>query len=203
MNEPLAGAPPSGRPVPIQTKAAKDLHFIRETMERASQFTAVPGWGGIGMGAVAVAAWSVSRLAPDEWWLLCWLGAAPLAITVGLAAMIRKARNLNVSLTGAAGRRFSLGLVPPLLAGAVLTGGLWTAGQTPLLPAVWLLLYGTGVVTGGVTSVRVVPVMGVCFMVLGALALVAPASLAQGLLVAGFGGLHGVFGVCILRRYGG
>ena len=191
-------------PTPIEAKAARDLRYIREAMERASEFTAVPGWGGIGMGTVALAASGISGLrASEDWWLLCWVAAAPVAVLVGVAAMLRKARRLNVSPVGAAGRRFSLGLAPPLVAGAGVTAGLWMAGQTALLPGVWLLLYGTGIVTGGVNSVRVVPVMGVCFMVLGMLALFAPLPVSRGLLVAGFGGLHLAFGWTILREYGG
>lgn len=188
---------------PLEAKAARDLQYIRQTMERASAFTAVPGWGGIGMGVVALVAFAASQLVSGPPWFLFWLVAAPVAIVVGSWTMARKARRLKVSLVGAPGRRFAFGLVPPLLVGAILSASLWSAAQTDLLPGTWLLLYGTGVLAGGMSSVSLVPIMGVCFMVLGVVALFVPLLVSHPLLVFGFGGLHIAFGVAIVRRHGG
>jgi hypothetical protein len=181
-----------------------NLRFIRQTMERATAFTAVPGWGGVGMGALALIAAGIAETRPTtDAWLATWLATSILALTRGGWTMARKARGAGTVVFSYSGRRFVLSYVPPLVVGALLTVVLVRTGQLAALPGTWLLLYGTGVVTGGAFSVRVVPLMGLCFMALGAVALFGPASWGNLLMAAGFGLLHIVFGVIIARRYGG
>jgi hypothetical protein len=135
-------------------------------------------------------------------WLAVWLSASVIAFVIGGWAMVMKARRAGTTVFSYSGRRFVLSYVPPLAVGALLTVVLVRAGLPSALPGTWLLLYGTGVVTGGAFSVRVVPIMGLCFMALGTVALLAPAW-SEWLLAAGFGGLHIIFGLIIARRYGG
>jgi hypothetical protein len=187
--------PPSPDAPALHDRAMDNLRFIRETMERAASFTAVSGWGQVVVGTVAMfaslAALAVTSLAA---WLGVWLGAAAVSLAVSLWALRRKS---------APARKCALGLAPPLISAALLTVVLLRAGAAELLPGVWLLLYGAGVVTGGASSVRVVPVMGVCFMALGAVALFCPLAWGNYFMAAGFGGLHIIFGIVIARRYGG
>jgi hypothetical protein len=191
-------------PVSLGGRAADDLRYIRQAMERSGAFTAVPGHGGVAMGIIGLAAAVTAAVQPTpERWLATWIAAAALALTIGAVAMRRKAARAGVPLTGAIGRRFALSLAAPLAAGAALTWGVAEAGTWSLMPPVWLLLYGTGVVTGGVLSVPIVPVVGLCFMALGALALVTPAAWADVWLGLGFGALHVGFGLYIARKHGG
>ncbi len=184
--------------------ALENLRFIRETMERSASFTGVPGWGGVAMGSTALAAALLASRQPTVGaWLTTWLMEAALAIVIGAWAVTVKARAANLPVLSGAARKFALSLSPPFLAGVLLTFALYRTGHTTLLPGLWLLLYGAGVVTGGAFSVPVVPVMGVCFMAAGALALFSPASWGNAFLAAGFGGLQIVFGIIIARRYGG
>jgi hypothetical protein len=191
-------------PVSLHTHAMDNLKFIRDTMERAGSFTAVPGWGGVAMGVSALIATLIaSRQSSQESWLTTWLIEGVFAIALGALAMMRKANRAQVPLLSAPARKFLLSFAPPLMVGALLTLVLYRAGLTGAIPGTWLLLYGTGVVTGGTFSVRIVPVMGLCFMLIGAVALFCPLSWGTAFLGAGFGGLHLIFGIIIARRYGG
>jgi len=191
-------------PIPIDDHARNNLRFIRETMERAGSFTAVPGWGGISIGITALgAAVIASRQSSPRAWLAAWLVEAAVAVLIGVWTMYTKARATGVSLATGPARRFAYSFAPPVFVAAALTTILFRAGELWLLPGIWLLLYGTAVVTGGAFSIRVVRLMGLCFMVLGAVALSCPASWGQELLAIGFGGFHILFGAVIARSYGG
>jgi hypothetical protein len=181
-----------------------DLSFIRRTMEHATAFTAVPGWGGVAMGATAlVAAALAGGSVTPSGRLVPWLVASVVALLIGGWAMAMKARRAGTTVFSYSGRRFVLSFLPPLAVGALLTAALARAGLHQALPGTWLLLYGTGIVTGGAFSIRVVPIMGICFVLLGVAALFGPPAWGNALMAAGFGGLHIVFGLLIARRYGG
>jgi len=200
--QPIRAAHPE--PVSLQSHAMDNLKFIRETMERAGSFTAVPGWGGVAMGLTALAsALLASRQSTSRAWLETWLIEGSLAIALGVLFMWRKASAAGLPLWSSPARKFVFSFVPPLIAGAALTIVLWQAGLQAVIPGVWLMLYGTGVITGGAFSVPVVPVMGACFLAAGALATFAPAAWGDFWLGLGFGGLHILFGFVIARRYGG
>ncbi|MGH9493836.1 MAG: hypothetical protein ACRD3B_02465 [Candidatus Sulfotelmatobacter sp.] len=183
---------------------ADDLRYIRDTMERSAAFTAVSGWGQVLLGLTAIAAAILSaRQVSSFAWLRIWLAEGLLAAAIGLLACTWKANRVGLPLFSGPARKVALGLAPPLVAGAFLTFLLFRAGLVSALPATWLLLYGAGIMTGGAFSVRIVPVMGVCFMLLGGLAVLGPPAWGNWFLGAGFGGLHILFGLLIARRHGG
>lgn len=196
--------PRAAKPVALDDRARDNLRFIRETMERAGSFTAVPGWGGIAIGVTALgAAVIASRQTSPLTWLLTWVGEAVVASAIAVWTTLSKARGAGSPLLSGPGRRFVYSFAPPLFVGALLTLVFARTGYMEAVAGVWLLLYGTGVVTGGAFSIRIVPLMGLCFMVLGAVALFCPATWGNALLAAGFGGLHIVFGAVIAGKYGG
>jgi hypothetical protein len=196
--------PPVAEPSGLHTHAMENLRYIRETMERSASFTAVPGKGGVAMGITALlAAWVASRSSSAETWMLSWLVEALAALAIGSIAIFQKAKGAQLPIFSAPGRKFALSLAPPMVAGAVLTVALYESNQIRIIPGMWLLMYGTGVITGGAFSIRIIPVMGLCFALLGIAALLSPAAWSNAFMAVGFGGLHILFGTLIARRYGG
>jgi hypothetical protein len=200
---------PASPPEAIHDRAADNLRFIRDTMSRAAEFTAVPGWGGVVMGVTALATAALAGPPRDDgvdgWgsWVAWWLGEAAVAVIIGLFAMARKARRAGVPFAGAPARRFALAFLPALAAAAVLTNVLIAEHLSRRLPGLWLLLYGAAVTSGGALSVRVVPLLGAGCMMLGVAAFASPPAWGHLYMAAGFGVLQIVFGVVIGRRYGG
>jgi hypothetical protein len=173
-------------------------------MERSASFTAVPGWGQVVLGLTALtAAGLAARQSTPSAWLKIWLVEGVLAAIIAFISIRQKANRRGLPIFTGPGRRVAFGLFPPLIAGALLTFLLQRAGLNSALAPAWLLLYGAGIITGGAYSVSIVPVMGLCFMATGTLAVVAPAAWANWFLATGFGGLHIIFGFLIARRHGG
>src|SRR6185369_8047005 len=192
------------RLVPLHDRAMDNLRYIRETMERATPFTGISGRGEMAIGVTALV---VSVVAAQQQnfkaWLAIWLAEGFISLLIAGWSMDRKARATQTPLFSGSGRKAVFSLAPPVIAGGLLTIVLVRAGLSDAIPGVWLLLYGTGVITGGMFSVRAVPAMGLCFMALGALALFSPAGWANWFMAVGFGGLHLLFGAIIVRKYGG
>ena len=194
----------SNEPVNLGDRAFDNLQFIRETMERSTHFTAVPGYGGMLMGATALGAafFADNQTSPRDW-LMVWLCEAILAFSIGILAMWQKSRLIKTSLTSAPARKFAKSFLPPLICGIVLTFGLWRSEFYEAMVAVWLLCYGAAIVCGGAFSVRIVPVMGWFFIALGAVVFLLPKSFGDEAMAASFGALHIIFGFVIARKYGG
>jgi hypothetical protein len=196
--------PQHEEPPALHERAMDNLQYIRETMERATSFTGISGWGQVAIGITALAsAFFSAQQKTFKAWLAVWVAEAVIALLIAGWSMDRKARAAKMPLLSGPGRKVAFSLSPPIFAGAIVTVVLYRAGMTNAIPGLWLLLYGTGVVTGGMFSVSAVPIMGLCFMALGATAFFSPVGFENWFMAAGFGGLHIVFGLLIARRYGG
>lgn len=199
-----AGNEPISESSTLHARAMADLRFIRETMASASAFSAFSGWGLILIGGVATACGLVAARQPTHLrWLVAWVAAAGVSAVIGALSTARKTRTALEPLIPGPARKFALSLALASLEGAGEEGARDDGGRVDLLPGTWLLLYGAGLVAAGAWSVRVVPIIGTAFMVLGAVGLLLPLSWSNWLLIAGFGGLHIAFGVIVGRKHGG
>ncbi|MBC7672957.1 MAG: hypothetical protein H7247_11105 [Polaromonas sp.] len=191
-------------PPEMQARAMDNLRFIRQTMEAAATFTAVSGWGTvlIGVTAMGAAVLSSATHSPTRW-VFIWLCEGCLSMGISVYTMARKAHAANLPLWSEPARKILFSFAPPMLVGALLTLLFFERGLLALLPGVWMLLYGVAVIAAGTFSVRIVPVMGIAFMIVGVVALFAPPSWATTCMAVGFGVLHIFFGTLIARRHGG
>ena len=196
--------PERGETVHLGDRAIDNLKFIRETMERSTHFTAVPGYGGILMGVTAVVAAFIANsqiYLRDS--LMTWLVEAMLAFAIGGLAMWQKSKIGGQSLLSTPSRKFAMSFAPPLIAGIAIVLGVWKYGDYYAMPAICMLCYGAAVICGGAFSARVVPVMGWCFIALGITAFALPSNYGNLMMGLSFGLLHIIFGAIIARRYGG
>src|SRR6266481_1967922 len=109
-------------PIPIDARAADHLRYIRETMESAAEFTAVPGWGGVAMGVTAlVAAFGASRQTTPRAWLAVWLIEAFVAVAIAAPAAANKAHRSNSALFSGPGCRFVVSFAASIVGGRLLT----------------------------------------------------------------------------------
>jgi hypothetical protein len=200
---PLRPAPQPESPA-LHARAMDNLAFIRNTMEAAGSFTAVSGWGMVAVGILAIAVATVAGMQSSEIASLqIWLASAVLSPLIMLWAIVHKARNAKMPLLSGPARKFVLSFSPPMVVGALLTLVLYRQGLVEIIPGVWLLLYGTAVVAGGAFSVQIVPVMGLCFMVAGVIALFTPVAWNDWIMCSAFGCMNILFVIPIARRHGG
>lgn len=212
MGEPIEKAAPDA-PIPLHGRAEDNLSFIREAMTRSSSFTAVPGWGMVAMGVIALfGAWVAAVQQSLDWWVNTWGAVAVVACSVGVAFMLVKAKRNRASLFSGPGRRFLLSFSPSIAAGIILSELFYRQHLDHLMPTTWLMLYGIAVMNGGAYSVKPVPLTGLCFLVLGVASAFLPLEsvtvvgsflLRDAILALGFGGLHIVLGIIVATKYGG
>src|SRR6516225_2038825 len=109
---------PEKQPAALHDRAMDNLRFIRETMERASTFTAVPGWGQLAIGITALVASYIAALqSSNVAWLGSWIAEGIIALLIAGWSMDRKARAAGTPLLSGPGWKVGFSLSPPLFVG--------------------------------------------------------------------------------------
>ena len=191
-------------PIDIKEQATDNLRFIRGAMERAERVSALSGIGGMLMGLTALCAMAIAaRLGELPNQLMVWIAAAFAAVLIGASASWLKARKSALTLIGDPGRRFLLCLLPVVAVGIVVTFSLWSTPQIVLVPGLWMMLYGCGVLAAGTYAAPPIMQMGGGFIVAGLFTYALPSEWGNLLLGLAFGGLHMIFGYLVYRNHGG
>lgn len=186
------------------------LEEIRRHMAKAGEYRHLSGAAAIGNGVLVLAACAVSR------WLLgvsfshgddpvrlaaAWGPVAALGLAVDVWFTVALARGRGESAWSPAARQLVGGLLPGLLAGAILTAFLFDLRHVEALPGAWMVCYGAALMGASLFAPWEVRWAGLSFLAAGALSLLLFRARALEAMAAGFGGIHLLFGLYVLARY--
>ena len=200
-----------------QREASEHLAVIRRIMETAAQYTVLPGWSAIVGGILALAGCAVSyvlvdgldlaaadKLAPARraGLVAVWVAVAVAAVVVDVILTFRAAARRGLKPWSRLARMAAYAVGPSVVIGCALTVYLVGEGRFGPLPGIWMMLYGAGVWTAGVLSIRAPRLLGAAFLVTGVVTLFALSGVALALVAVSFGGYHVAFGIYLIRRFG-
>jgi hypothetical protein len=198
-------------------EAEEHLSTIRRIMESATKLTVLPGKAAIFGGLLVLAAsgvtWSAMRSldfqsmadlpAQRQVQLVAlWVAVAVLAVAADVLLTLRMARKRGKSAWPRLGQLAAYAMGPAILVALALSIAMLERNEWRLLPAIWMLLYGVGVWMAGILSVRAPGVLGMAFLIVGAITLFWASSLGLLMVALTFGLGHLIYGVYLYRRFG-
>lgn len=201
-----------------QTHLAARIDRIKEIMELATEHKLLPDWAAIVGGCLALAStaatWSLTRswdvkavffLEPPRLVLVAalWLGSVLASLALYYAIALRDAKRLGVSLESRPSQLARRAMGPSLLAAAVISLRLVVDGTLGYLPGIWILAYGVALVNAGLFSTQAPRVLGLLFIAVGILAILAWPQFDLALTGLSFGAFHVGFGWFVLSRKSG
>jgi hypothetical protein len=199
-------------------EAQARMREIQRIMETATLFTLLPGTAAIVGGALVFLGCGVSygllgsldladilRLSPAGrvGFCLMWFAIAVAAVAVNVFFTARLAAQQGIALHARPAQVAMFALTPCVLVAAVLSLRFLMSGQSDeirYIAPVWMLLYGTGVYTAGLFSIRPPRVLGLAFFLAGVVVLFCFPAYGVLSVGASFGLLHVVFGIYVLQK---
>src|SRR4030095_13407670 len=96
---------PKEKPTRTDDHALAQLRYIRHTMDGATRFTAVPGFGMVLVGTSAIAAAASATTRTDAASLLVvWAVEGVIALVIGMTALYVKTRRMGLDLARGSAR---------------------------------------------------------------------------------------------------
>jgi hypothetical protein len=195
------------------------MREIQRIMETATLYTLLPGAASIVGGMLVfvgcgVSLWmlqsgdfkSIMELPSNRRAVFClmWVAIAIVSVAVNAILTVRMARRRRISINARPAQVATFALSPCVVVAAVLsyqffvvTGKSQPEGLRYIAP-IWMMLYGTGVYTAGLFSVRPPRVLGLAFLAAGIAALFFFPEHGVLSVAASFGLLHVLFGVYVV-----
>jgi len=201
-------------------EARARMQEIQRIMERATLWTLLPGLPAVVGGALVLAGCAASyamfrsldfaamlTMSLDAQAAFCvmWFAIGVLAVLVEVILTARAAKRQGLEPSVRSGRLAAFSMTPSVVVAMVLTVKFLAAAEPRpeeirYIVPVWMMLYGSGVYTAGLFSIRPPRVLGVVFLGAGAVALLACPQYGVVTAAMSFGLLHVVFGFYIIRR---
>ena len=199
-------------------QAETRMQEIQRIMERATLWTLLPGWAAVIGGLLVLAGCAVSYgmiqsldfgaivgLSFNEQIAFCvlWFAIGVLGVVVEAVFTARAATKQGIALTIRSARVAVFSLTPSVAVAIVLTVKFLIPAreqEIQYIVPVWMMLYGTGVYTAGLFSIRPPRVLGLTFLAAGVVALLAFPQYGVVSAALSFGLLHLIFGLYIIRK---
>ncbi len=211
-----------------QEDILNDLSHIRSLMERSNKFISISGVSGILIGLYALAALiflfiklkitfvtfgginsgaslmsfssenpSVVRLT----YIYTAIILLILSLGTGVILARKKAKENGQSIWNLSSKSLLLSVSGPLISGGIFAIVATQKGVFEVIVPTFLIFYGLALFSGGTFTFKEIRILGILQVVLGLLAFVyAPYSLL--FFGMGFGILHIIYGIVIMKKYG-
>lgn len=131
--------------------AVESIQAIRTVLERTTRYTHISWLGILGAGSAAGLASFLGTsldILPGKspgGFLLLWTAALAAALIFGLWTIRRRARSFREPLWSRKLQIVSVGFLPSLVLGFVVTALLTDVGRLELAPGLWMAIYGVGI----------------------------------------------------------
>jgi hypothetical protein len=201
-------------------EAQDRMREIQRIMERATLFTLLPGTPAVIGGLMVLAGCGVSYamfrsldfaamldMSLDAQVMFCvmWFAIGVVGVLIEVIMTTRAAARHQLTPVDRPMRVAAFSLTPSVIVAMVLTFKFLIPveprpEEIRYIVPVWMMLYGTGVYTAGLFSVRAPRVLGMLFIALGVVALLGFPQYGVVSAALSFGLLHIVFGLYILHK---
>lgn len=165
-----------------RTEAEEHLRVIRSLMEKATIYRAISAptalVGGLASVIVGGALFFQWRNVPEgvahdeagKWFVFGWLGVLVITAAANGWFILRDARRRGDRFASPGMRKALLALLPAMLCGGIFTGFQFVGtGMGPywILPELWMIFYGLGLLATAQFAPRSIPILGWVFLISG------------------------------------